>query len=81
MSMTEIIDSMTCGGFSGRENKPELPDRQAYISYDKNNSPWITCPRCGKRAFPLTKGAVIKGQMFKCKGSSCKREFLVNVEE
>lgn len=60
-------------------NAPEPPDGQAYISYDKNNAPWVTCPYCAKRQFPLTKGAVIKGQVFKCKGSKCKREFLVNI--
>lgn len=61
-------------------NPPELPDGQAYISYDKNNSPWVTCPWCGKRQFPLSKGAVIKGQVFKCKGSNCKQKFMVNLE-
>lgn len=62
-------------------NPPEPPDGRAYISYDKNNVTWVRCPWCGKRQFPLTQGAVIKGQIFKCKGSNCKREFLVNVEE
>lgn len=80
MSMVEIIDSMTDGDFSRYMNRPEPPDGQAYISYDKNNAPWVTCPWCGKRQFPLSKGAVIKGQVFRCKGSNCKREFLVNVE-
>lgn len=61
-------------------NPPVPPDGQAYISYDKNNAPWVICPWCCKRAFPLTKGAIIKGQMFKCKGSNCKREFVVNIE-
>lgn len=80
MSMTEIIDSMTDGGFTRYMNAPEPPDGQEYISYDKNNVPWVTCCFCGKRQFPLSKGAVIKGQVFKCKGSNCKREFLVNLE-
>lgn len=39
---------------------------------------WVKCPFCGKRAFMVTPGAVIKGQIFKCRGSSCKKEFEVN---
>lgn len=81
MSMAKIIDSMTDGDFSRYMNRPEPTDGRAYIFYDKKNTPWVTCCFCGKRAFPLTKGAVIKGQVFKCKGSSCKREFLVNIEQ
>lgn len=61
-------------------NQPEPPGVYAYISHDKNHVAWITCPHCGKRQFPLTEGAIIKGQMFKCKGSSCKREYLVDID-
>lgn len=41
---------------------------------------WIKCPMCGKFQFPLTDGAVIKGQEFKCKASWCKASFEVNTD-
>lgn len=41
---------------------------------------WIKCPMCGKFQFPLTDGAVIKGQEFKCKASWCKAIFEVNTD-
>ena len=41
---------------------------------------WVVCPYCGKRAFMITPGAVIRGQLFKCRGSNCKREFEVNFD-
>lgn len=40
---------------------------------------WVFCPYCYKRQFPITTGAKIKGQIFRCKGSTCKKEFEVNV--
>lgn len=61
-------------------NPPEQPDGQAYLQKDyKTGNQWIICPYCGKRQFPLTKGAHITGQKFKCKGSNCKMEYEVNV--
>lgn len=59
-------------------NKPEPPDGQAYLETDKGIR-WICCPFCGKKQFPLTDGAIIKGQMFRCKGSNCKRDYEVNM--
>lgn len=75
MSMTEIIDDM-----SKYMNKPEQNDGKAYIQHDfKNGKEWVCCPHCGKRQFPLSDGAIIQNQIFLCKGSNCKKEFVVNV--
>lgn len=85
MSMTEIIDDMThemvgSDGFECFMNKPLPHNGQAYIQRDyKTGEDWVHCCWCGKRQFPLTPGAHITGQKFKCKGSNCKMEFEVNV--
>ena len=85
MSMTEIIDGMAYemvggDGFERFMNAPLPHNGQAYIQRDyKTGNDWIMCPFCGKRQFPLTPGAHITGQKFKCKGSNCKMEFEVNV--
>lgn len=53
---------------------------QAYIQRDyKTGADWVYCPYCSKKNFPLTPGAHIAGQKFKCKGSGCKQIFEVNV--
>lgn len=84
MSMTEIIEDMThemVGEFDfPYMNKPISHNGQAYIQRDyKTGQDWVRCPYCAKKQFPLTPGAKIQGQKFKCKGSNCKMEFEVNV--
>lgn len=84
MSMTEIIEDMTnemVGEFDfPYMNKPIPPDGQAYIQRDyKTGQDWVRCPYCAKKQFPITPGAKIQGQKFKCKGSNCKKEFEVHV--
>ena len=39
---------------------------------------WAICPYCGKKAFPISEGAEIRNQEFQCRGSSCKKKFIVN---
>lgn len=85
MSMTEIIDDMThemvgSDGLDRFMNRPLPRNGQAYIQRDyKTGEDWVHCCWCGKKQFPLTPGAHITGQKFKCKGSNCKMEFEVNV--
>ena len=67
--------------FSRHMNQPELNTGQAYIRFDnKTGKNWICCPWCGKKAFPVSDGAEIRNQEFKCRGSNCKRLFVVNLE-
>lgn len=59
-----------------------LPDSSGYTAKieEVGLAKWITCPFCGKRQFPITVGAVIKGQHFICKNSKCKKTYLVDTE-
>lgn len=58
-------------------NPPDGMMYQAEIIQDGMYD-WVSCPYCGKKAFAITPGAVIQGQIFKCRGSNCKREYEVN---
>lgn len=61
-------------------NSPEPHNGQAYIQLDsKTGKLWVFCPWCGKKAFPISEGAVIQNQKFLCRGSNCRKEFVVNV--
>lgn len=83
MSIAEAIKDMEKQmgiDFSDYMNPPLPHNGQAYIQRDyKTGQDWVRCPYCAKKQFPLTPGAKIQGQKFKCKGSNCKREFEVNV--
>ena len=85
MSITDAIKDMEKhmgidSDFSEYMNAPLPHNNQGYVQRDyKTGIDWIMCPFCGKRQFPLTPGAHITGQKFKCKGSNCKMEFEVNV--
>ena len=85
MSMIEIIDDMThemvgSDGFERYMSAPLPHNNQGYVQRDyKTGEDWVHCCWCGKKQFPLTPGAHITGQKFKCKGSNCKMEFEVNV--
>ena len=86
MSMTEIIDDMTheMVGSDGFERfmQPPLPhNNQGYVQRDyKTRILWVHCPFCSKKNFVITEETKIHKLPWKCKGSSCKKEFEVNVE-
>ena len=50
---------------------------QAVFEEDGDNI-WALCPYCLKRNLLITPGAIIRGQLLKCKGSGCKRYFEIN---
>ena len=85
MSITDALKDMEKhmgidSDFSEYMNAPLPHNNQGYVQRDyKTGILWICCPYCGKKNFPLTPGAHITGQKFKCKGSNCKMEFKVNV--
>ena len=85
MSITDAIKDMEKhmgidSDFSEYMNAPLPHNNQGYVQRDyKTGKDYICCPYCGKKNFPLTPGAYITGQKFKCKGSNCKMEFEVNV--
>ena len=53
--------------------------KEAYIKLDVNGKPWIACPYCNKRAFPLGEDTKIKNLQIRCKANTCKKIFVVNV--
>lgn len=51
------------------------------LEYDKRKEVrYMCCPYCGKRNFPVNHGARVFNLVYKCRGSNCKREFLVNIK-
>lgn len=56
-----------------------MQEKEALILKDKDGKPWVACPYCKKRAFPITEKTKIKNLMYKCKDNKCKQLFLVNV--
>lgn len=85
MSITDAIKDMEKhmgidSDFSEYMNAPLPHNNQGYVQRDyKTGIEWVMCPFCVKRQFPLTPGAHITGQKFKCKGSNCREIFEVNV--
>lgn len=79
MSMTEVIHQLAGKDWSKIMNPPLAHNGQAYISHDKNNNPFVTCPHCGKRQFPIEKDTVIRNMSWKCKASDCRKKMVVNI--
>lgn len=44
------------------------------------NDLWVVCPYCYKKLIKLLPDTKIHNMPYKCKGSKCQKEFLVNVE-
>lgn len=57
-------------GWDGIANIKAFPDL----------SRWVVCPYCGKKAIRVLPETKIHKMPYKCRGSKCKKEFLVNVE-
>lgn len=57
-----------------------IDKNQTVIENDLKNPDhrWIVCPYCGKRVLRIMKTTKIGNMPVKCKGSNCKREFIVN---
>ena len=85
MSITEIIDDMThemvgSDGFERHMQPPLSHHNQAYVQRDyKTGILWVHCCHCGKKQFSITEETRIHKLPWKCKGSSCRKEFEVNV--
>ena len=56
-----------------------MEEKEAFIKLDDNGNPWVACPYCEKRVFPISRSTQIKNLTFRCKGSDCKKVFLVNI--
>ena len=40
---------------------------------------WIVCPFCRKKAIKILPETKIHNMPYKCRGSNCRKEFIVNV--
>lgn len=40
---------------------------------------WIVCPFCQKKAIKILPDTKIHNMPYKCRGSNCRKEFIVNV--
>lgn len=81
MGMREVIESIEHDTFSGHTNPPEDKlDSVADIKIFPDLSSWAVCPFCGKKAIKILPDTRIHKMPYKCKGSKCQKEFLVNLE-
>lgn len=85
MSITDAIKDMEKHmgidtEFSDYMNAPLPHNNQGYVQRDyKTGILWVHCCHCGKKQFSITDETRIHKLPWKCKGSSCKKEFEVNV--
>lgn len=80
MSMTEIIQSMGDADFGKYMNPPEDGwDGVADVKTFPSGERWAVCPYCFKKAVKILPDTKIHKMPWKCKGTNCRKEFLVNV--
>lgn len=83
MSITDAIKDMEKHmgmDFGKYMNEPLPHNGQGYIQRDyKTGILWVHCCHCGKKQFSITEETKIHKLPWKCKGSSCRKEFEVNV--
>lgn len=81
MSMREVIESMERDDFSEYMNPPKLGrGGVADVKIFPDLSQWVVCPFCGKKVIKIFPDTKIHKMPYKCKGSKCQKEFLVNVK-
>lgn len=79
-SINSIKEPMTEEEFKKYMNAPLPHNNQGYVQRDyKTGILWVHCCHCGKKQFSITEETKIHKLPWKCKGSSCKKEFEVNV--
>ena len=84
MSITDAIKDMEkhmgIDNFEDYMNAPLPHNNQGYAQRDyKTGKLYVCCPHCSKKNFIITDETKIHKLPWKCKGSSCKKEFEVNV--
>lgn len=53
--------------------------KKAFIKLDSNGKPWVACPYCEKRIFPVSRSTKIENLVFRCKNSNCSQDFEVDI--
>ncbi len=80
MNMSDGNDSIEYKVLKFAMNPPEPPDGQTYIEKDyRTGELFVICPYCGKKNLKIRENTRISNLTLKCKGSSCKKLFEVNV--
>ena len=84
MSISDAIKDMEkhmgIENFEDYMNAPLPHNNQGYVQRDyKTGKLYVCCPHCSKKNFMITNETKIHKLPWKCKGSSCKKEFEVNV--
>ena len=80
MGIGEVISCIEQDIFGRYMNLPEPPLNTAYISYNKDNEPFVTCPICGKKQFRIQENTKITNLVITCNNSKCKHEIPVEIE-
>lgn len=76
MSMIEALKQI---GAEFPMNPPEEGwDGTADIKTFPDGNRWAVCPHCGKKAVKILPETRIHNMPWKCKGSNCGKEFLIN---
>lgn len=77
MSMIEVFEQM--GADLPMNPLQEGWDGVADIKTYPDGSRWVICPFCGKKAIKVLPDTQIHNMPWKCRGSNCKKEFIINV--
>ena len=82
MSLSKVINSIEHEAFESAMNPPEPHNGQAYIQKDyKTGKYYVCCPYCSKKNLQIKRNTSISNLELKCKGSGCKKTFLVNIKD
>lgn len=80
MSMRAVIESIENDAFSMCMNPPQDGwDGVADVKTFPDESKWVICPFCKKKAVKVLPDTKIHNMPWKCRGSNCGKEFVVNV--
>ena len=84
MSISDAIKDMEkhmgADSFEDYMNAPLSHNNQGYVQRDyKTGKLYVCCPHCSKKNLMITEETRIHKLPWKCKSSSCKKEFEVNV--
>lgn len=79
MSMRTVIESIEQDAFEKCMNQPE--DGWGGVADVKvfEIGSWVVCPFCKKKAIKVLPDTQIYNMPWKCRGSNCGKEFVVNV--
>lgn len=78
MKMSQVINSIEFDAFRRCMNQPEEGfDGIVAVKTFADGSRWAVCPWCGKKAVRVLPDTKIQHMPYKCKGSNCKKEFII----